>query len=456
MADDNPSRLLCRLTGCEQARFHRTRPRRHHDRPGASVPVQPRSRARGACRRPGAARCRKQPRSSTWKRFSTAGRPPVLRSRRLPRAAGPPSTSRRSPLASKTRARASAASSGASTASPPRLRQATGQRSGLHRHPAAGTGPRRQHHRGARLQRQQPAGLLAGAHHHQVHRPAGPERSPSCISSPSASTPISTRDGRRRGRTSRVSTARPRGQGRQSLRRSMKKAAAGLYGEVRVTLALDKDATRDNLEKAIANIAREVASARFLHPVRRRPWHVRERPLLSHPAGLPERAGHISRDMPLARTACRTGSPTASRPGAPSSCSTPASRAHWLPAMPAHAQTRRPRRPPSAGCTRRPAVPCSLQLRPASSLTKVSSAPPASGTACSPGRCWTRCARATAMATALIELSELVRHVQSVVPKIAADMGGAGRAATAEPVWGQQAARFGSRGEDFAVAQRLQ
>ena len=64
--------------------------------------------------------------------------------------------------------------------------------------------------------------------------------------------------------------------------------------------------------------------------------------------------------------------------------------------------------------------------------------------------------KATATATALIELSELVRHVQSVVPKIAADMGGAGRAATSEPIFGKQAARFGSRGEDFAVAQRLQ
>ena len=53
----------------------------------------------------------------------------------------------------------------------------------------------------------------------------------------------------------------------------------------------------------------------------------------------------------------------------------------------------------------------------------------------------------------LIELSELVRHVQSVVPKVAAGMV---RAATSEPVFGKQAARFGSRGEDFALAQRLQ
>ncbi len=53
----------------------------------------------------------------------------------------------------------------------------------------------------------------------------------------------------------------------------------------------------------------------------------------------------------------------------------------------------------------------------------------------------------------LIELSELVRHVQSAVPQVAA---GLVRAATSEPVYGKQAARFGSRGEDFVLARRLQ
>jgi hypothetical protein len=47
----------------------------------------------------------------------------------------------------------------------------------------------------------------------------------------------------------------------------------------------------------------------------------------------------------------------------------------------------------------------------------------------------------------LIELSELVSHVQSVVPKIAARTGDQDE---------KQAARFGSRGEDFVVARRLQ
>jgi uncharacterized caspase-like protein len=53
----------------------------------------------------------------------------------------------------------------------------------------------------------------------------------------------------------------------------------------------------------------------------------------------------------------------------------------------------------------------------------------------------------------LIELSELAAHAQSVVPKVAAGI--VVRAATSGPAAGQQAARFGSRGEDFAVARRL-
>jgi hypothetical protein len=52
----------------------------------------------------------------------------------------------------------------------------------------------------------------------------------------------------------------------------------------------------------------------------------------------------------------------------------------------------------------------------------------------------------------MIELSELVRHVQSVVPNVAA---GLVRAATPEPILGKQSARFGSHGEDFVLARRL-
>jgi hypothetical protein len=53
-----------------------------------------------------------------------------------------------------------------------------------------------------------------------------------------------------------------------------------------------------------------------------------------------------------------------------------------------------------------------------------------------------------------IQLSELVAHVQSVVPGLAQ---GLARAVTqSRPVFGVQTPRFGSTGEDFAVVKRLQ
>ncbi|WP_295555443.1 caspase family protein [uncultured Hyphomicrobium sp.] len=57
-----------------------------------------------------------------------------------------------------------------------------------------------------------------------------------------------------------------------------------------------------------------------------------------------------------------------------------------------------------------------------------------------------------------IELTELVSHVQSAVPKLAAELGGAGRAVSTarKAVFGEQSARFGSRGEDFTLVDRLQ
>src|SRR5215467_7243671 len=58
----------------------------------------------------------------------------------------------------------------------------------------------------------------------------------------------------------------------------------------------------------------------------------------------------------------------------------------------------------------------------------------------------------------LIELSELVAHVQDQVPKIAATLNGRGRAAVAArgSTDDRQSARFGSRGEDFPLVRRLQ
>lgn len=57
----------------------------------------------------------------------------------------------------------------------------------------------------------------------------------------------------------------------------------------------------------------------------------------------------------------------------------------------------------------------------------------------------------------LIELLELVAHVQKLVPKLAAELGGTGRSAFAlpRPPGVEQSARFGSRGEDFTLVNRL-
>jgi hypothetical protein len=61
--------------------------------------------------------------------------------------------------------------------------------------------------------------------------------------------------------------------------------------------------------------------------------------------------------------------------------------------------------------------------------------------------------RGDANANGLIELSELVAHIQGAVPKIAAGKAirGLGTISAVE----KQSARFGSRGEDYALARRL-
>jgi WD40 repeat protein len=58
-----------------------------------------------------------------------------------------------------------------------------------------------------------------------------------------------------------------------------------------------------------------------------------------------------------------------------------------------------------------------------------------------------------------IELSELVAHVQELVPKLAAELGGGGRPSVGTTITMEaprQNARFGSRGEDFVLTDRLQ
>jgi hypothetical protein len=57
----------------------------------------------------------------------------------------------------------------------------------------------------------------------------------------------------------------------------------------------------------------------------------------------------------------------------------------------------------------------------------------------------------------LIQLSELVSHVQGAVPKISEELNGAGRAAIAVRGLGddRQTAHFGATGGDFALVKRL-
>ena len=56
----------------------------------------------------------------------------------------------------------------------------------------------------------------------------------------------------------------------------------------------------------------------------------------------------------------------------------------------------------------------------------------------------------------IIQLSELVAHVQKTVPGVAAKLGGFGHTVTrSEPVFGVQTPRFGSAGGDFALVKRL-
>jgi WD40 repeat protein len=67
--------------------------------------------------------------------------------------------------------------------------------------------------------------------------------------------------------------------------------------------------------------------------------------------------------------------------------------------------------------------------------------------------------RADANADGLIALSELVAHVQNTVPRISAELAGTGRAAIAVrggAVDDKQSAHFGATGDDFALARRLQ
>jgi len=235
---------------------------------------------------------------------------------------------------------------------------------------------------------------------------------------------------------------------------SMKKAAVGLYGEIHVTLALDTQATRANLEKLISKISAEVhtrdsfilfaaghgtsENGRFYfipQDFQGGPGHLAQRAIGQD--RLQDWLGNrikAKRAIILLDT-CESGALVAGH--ARSRADAPASEAA---VGRLHEATGRPvLTAAAAGQFAHEGLIGETGERHGVFTWALLDA----------------LRKGDANGNGTIELSELVRHVQSMVPKVAADLGGAGRAATSEPVFGKQAARFGSRGEDFAVARRL-
>ncbi len=233
---------------------------------------------------------------------------------------------------------------------------------------------------------------------------------------------------------------------------SMKKAAAGLYGEVRVTLALDKGATRDNLEKTVTKIAREIhprdsfilfAAGHGTSENGR--FYLIPQDYQSGPGNLARRA--IGQDriqdwlanrikarramilLDTCELGALVGGHARSRADAPAS-EAAVGRLHEATGRPVLTAA-------AAGQFAHEGLVGQSGERHGVFTWAVLDA----------------LRKGDTNGNGLIELSELVRHVQSVVPNVAAGMV---RAATTEPVFGKQAARFGSRGEDFALAHRLQ
>jgi hypothetical protein len=233
----------------------------------------------------------------------------------------------------------------------------------------------------------------------------------------------------------------------------MRKAGAGLYDEVRVNLALNRDATRDNLHKLVDKIAADV------HPrdsfilfaaahgdAEKGRFYLIPQDYQSGPPGtLAKRAigqddlqdwlaNRIrARKAVILLDTCESGALIAGHKR--SRTDTPASEAA---VGRLHEATGRP------------------------VLTAAAAGQAAGEGAIAGSReghgyfTWAvldALRHGDANGNGLIELSELAAHVQRVVPKVAAGI--VVRAATSDPALAKQAARFGSRGEDFAVTQRL-
>jgi uncharacterized caspase-like protein len=239
----------------------------------------------------------------------------------------------------------------------------------------------------------------------------------------------------------------------QAFGASMKRAAAGsLYGEVRVTLALDKDASRDNLDRIVDKLATEI--------------HPRDSFILfaaGHGTSENGRFYFIPQDYQSGQGHLPQGAIGQERLQDWLANRIKAKRAIILldtcesGALIARYARSRTDAPASEAAVGR--------LHEATGRPVLTAA--AAGQFAHEGLIGENGERhgvftwavldalrnGDANGNGLIELSELVRHVQSVVPKVAS---GLVRAATSEPVLGNQTARFGSRGEDFALARRLQ
>ena len=140
---------------------------------------------------------------------------------------------------------------------------------------------------------------------------------------------------------------------------SMKKAAAGLYGEVRVTLRSTRRRPATTSTRSSTKIAARDPPARYLHPLRRRPRHSENGRFYlipqdyqggANPAALAARA--IDQDRLQDWLANRIKAKRAII--LLDTCES----GRWSAGMRARAPTRRPPRPPSAACTRRPAGRC--------------------------------------------------------------------------------------------------
>jgi WD40 repeat protein len=239
---------------------------------------------------------------------------------------------------------------------------------------------------------------------------------------------------------------------------STEKAAAGLYDGVHVTLALDQDATRDNLEKIVGTIADQIhprdtfilfaaahgysmkTNGRFYLIPQDYQGGINPEALATGAIGQDQLQDWLANRIRAKRAlvlldTCESGALIAghvrSRTDAPAS-EAAVGRLHEA--------------------TGRPVL--------TAAATGQSAQEGEIGASGEKHGLFTWAVldalrRGDSNGNGLIELSELVAHVQSTIPKIVSRKGGSGQAVISETDWETQAARFGTRGEDFVVARRL-